>query len=309
MDETQGLRILVVEDQESWRESVKRHAEWALKQVGRPGTVHVAGNSHDAVTALEEGKPWHLVITDIQLDASDARDRTGMDVVMKSSLDKVPCIVVSATLTPQDVDNILRQFKVRRFFGTPYNLSDFNAEVKDILFEALGYPSAASRPPVTSPEAPPAAPSKLGTMSVEPIFRGRNLAVKDKMIFVIMPFSEPWSEDVWQDMITPICEELGMMPLRGDKQHGRIITEDIWRGICEARIVIADITDRNPNVFYELGIAHTVGKECILLTQQDEIPFDLKSYRYIKYHNNISGYKKLREELQRFIKAILNESD
>ena len=83
--------------------------------------------------------------------------------------------------------------------------------------------------------------------------------------------------------------------------------EDVWKGINEANIVIADITNRNPNVFYELGIAHTLGKKVILLTQHiEDIPFDLKRYRIIEYEDNIDGYDKLEIGLKNTISEIFD---
>ena len=64
-------------------------------------------------------------------------------------------------------------------------------------------------------------------------------------------------------------------------------------------MVICDCTGRNPNVFYEIGIAHTLGREVILITQADaDIPFDLRHLRYVRYLNNGEGLQTLRERLQ-----------
>ncbi|MBN8581855.1 MAG: hypothetical protein J0L96_14395 [Anaerolineae bacterium] len=143
-------------------------------------------------------------------------------------------------------------------------------------------------------------------MIINPIFRGRNATVNDKSIFVLMPFSEPWSDRIWTKLIKPICIDAGMNPIRADDLFGRDIMEDVWQSICSARIVIADITGRNPNVFYELGLAHTLGKEVVLLTQDvKDIPFDLNRYRHIIYQDNMDGYEKLKAELSSTISSIL----
>lgn len=64
--------------------------------------------------------------------------------------------------------------------------------------------------------------------------------------------------------------------------------EDVAKGITESRIIIAEITDRNPNVFYELGAAHALGKNVILLAQnENDIPFDIRSHRCILYEDNL----------------------
>jgi hypothetical protein len=77
-------------------------------------------------------------------------------------------------------------------------------------------------------------------------------------------------------------------------EHQAVI-QDIVNLIARSRIVICDCSGRNPNVFYEAGIAHTLGKEVILITQnENDIPFDLRHLRYIRYLKN---QKLLNQEL------------
>ena len=71
-------------------------------------------------------------------------------------------------------------------------------------------------------------------------------------------------------------------------EHHAII-QDVVNLIARARIVICDCSNRNPNVFYEAGIAHSIGKEVILITQSEsDIPFDLQHIRHVRYLNNVS---------------------
>jgi hypothetical protein len=80
--------------------------------------------------------------------------------------------------------------------------------------------------------------------------------------------------------------------------------EDIWESICTARVVVADVTGRNANVFYELGIAHTMGKDCVVITQApQDVPFDITSRRYIQY--DPTKRVALRDRLERTLKSIL----
>jgi len=80
---------------------------------------------------------------------------------------------------------------------------------------------------------------------------------------------------------------------------------DIWEAICAARIIVADCTGRNPNVFYEAGLAHTVGKPVVLLTQnKDDIPFDLRHIRYIDYEFTPRGMAIFEERL---LKTLIDE--
>lgn len=83
------------------------------------------------------------------------------------------------------------------------------------------------------------------------------------------------------------------------------IMDDILGLIDRAAVVVCDCSGRNPNVFYEIGLAHAFGKEVILITQSgDDVPFDLKQFRYILYLNNGEGLAKLRSELGKRIGSL-----
>ncbi|MCY3726646.1 MAG: hypothetical protein OXF95_08420 [Rhodobacteraceae bacterium] len=86
------------------------------------------------------------------------------------------------------------------------------------------------------------------------------------------------------------------------------IIKDIVNLIDRSSIVVCDCTGKNPNVFYELGIAHTLGRDFIMITQnENDIPFDLKHLRFITYLNNNEGREKLREELQERFKTLKSQ--
>lgn len=103
-------------------------------------------------------------------------------------------------------------------------------------------------------------------------------------VFVIMPFEEKY-KNVFSKHITNVCDKMKLKSLRADDMAGSTkIMEDVWSLIFNSKIIIADCTGKNSNVFYELGIAHTIGKKVIIITQNtDDIPFDIKHIRYIKY--------------------------
>jgi hypothetical protein len=87
--------------------------------------------------------------------------------------------------------------------------------------------------------------------------------------------------------------------------QGRVI-EDIWVAINSAKVIIADCTGRNPNVFYELGMAHTIGKEVVLITQDiDDIPFDVRHIRFIVYEYTPRGMKEFEVQLKKTLRYIL----
>jgi len=101
-------------------------------------------------------------------------------------------------------------------------------------------------------------------------------------IFMMMPFRDHLNP-VYEDHIKKVAGALDFKIRRGDDPFSRHdIMREIWSFIYNSRLVIADCTERNPNVFYELGIAHTLGKPAILITQNiDDVPFDVRNRRVI----------------------------
>jgi len=112
-------------------------------------------------------------------------------------------------------------------------------------------------------------------------------------VFVLMPFDEAF-EDVYKLGIKPACTDAGAYCERLDEQifQKETMLARIYNQIAKADIIVADMTGRNPNVFYEVGYAHALGKQVILLTQNaDDIPFDLKHYAHIVYSGKIAALK------------------
>ncbi len=107
--------------------------------------------------------------------------------------------------------------------------------------------------------------------------------------FVLMPFESDF-DDVYLLGIKPACETAGAYAERVDEQiFQESILERIYNQITKADLIISDMTGRNPNVFYETGYAHALGKRVILLTRDaSDIPFDLKHYPHIVYGGRVS---------------------
>jgi hypothetical protein len=106
--------------------------------------------------------------------------------------------------------------------------------------------------------------------------------------FVVMPFGESWSDDVFS-FITRAVERLGgqLNAIRADQitRLGRI-TDQIMESIRTADVIIADITGNNANVFWELGYAYAYDKPCALLLRSGETaPFDIYDHRRIDYQD------------------------
>jgi hypothetical protein len=107
----------------------------------------------------------------------------------------------------------------------------------------------------------------------------------------------------------PVCEDLGLNAVRVDETFGPgIIIADIGEQITEAKIVIADITPRNPNVYYEVGYAHALNKPTIMIAEKPtELPFDISPYRVLFYENTIGGKDKVEKGLRKHLEAIQSE--
>ena len=121
--------------------------------------------------------------------------------------------------------------------------------------------------------------------------------VDPNLVSVMMPFS--LSLRPVYDSIQSAALLQGLICTKADDiwEHSTIV-QDIFSLIFRSFIVVCDFTGKNPNVFYEAGIAHTLGKHVIPITQSEQdIPFDLQHHRYIKYLNNSEGLAELQRSL------------
>lgn len=123
-------------------------------------------------------------------------------------------------------------------------------------------------------------------------------AIERTLVSAMMPFHPNF---------TPVYETLqktahaaGLRCRRADDiWENPAVIQDVVSLIDRSRIVICDCSTRNPNVFYEIGIAHTLGREVILITQSaEDIPFDLRHLRYVQYLNNGEGLTQLAARIQ-----------
>ncbi|MEM9952702.1 MAG: hypothetical protein AAF846_13935 [Chloroflexota bacterium] len=126
-------------------------------------------------------------------------------------------------------------------------------------------------------------------------------------IFMIMPFREPFWK-IYQKHTQSVIENQNLVVKTGkDVFSDKDVMNDIWSLTNNAKIVIADCTGRNANVFYEIGIAHTLGKPVIPITQSiEDIPFDIRHRRVIEY-SYPDGMEKFEGELGDAIQKLLGE--
>ena len=87
------------------------------------------------------------------------------------------------------------------------------------------------------------------------------------------------------------------------------VIQDIVDLIAKAKVVICDCSGRNPNVFYEIGIAHSLGKDVILIARSDDdIPFDLRHLRFLTYLLNKEGLETLSDGVQGRLKTLIGKT-
>lgn len=153
---------------------------------------------------------------------------------------------------------------------------------------------------------PPTSAEIPNHASLGKIFGGGTFATINDLCFVLMPFEESMRA-IYNDHLRPAIQSEGMSCLRADEIVGtNMITRQIWEKINQARCVVADLTHKNPNVFYEVGVAHALGKDVILVTQSmTDVPFDLQALRCIVYEFTPRGMKALESKLRATIKELL----
>ena len=120
----------------------------------------------------------------------------------------------------------------------------------------------------------------------------------EKLCFVLMPFKEEL-QPVYDQAIKPACAEAEFRALRVDELQGTFnINRKIIEHIFSSHAIIADLTDWNPNVFYEMGVAHALDNKTIMIIQKkDRLPFDVSTYRCIIYEQTEAGLSKLQKEI------------
>jgi hypothetical protein len=197
--------------------------------------------------------------------------------------------LISGPSTVPDFSDLFRQF----FAPPPRTASPRPSPPRQQPQKRIVPPKEAL---VVSPHAP-----VLGK-----IFGGSTFTLDPQLCFVIMPFSERL-QPIYEDSIKPTIEAAGLRCERADDVRGTtLITWDIWERINRARFLVADLTDLNPNVFYELGLAHALSKEVVLITQSMKfVPFNLKALRCICYDLTRRGTQQLEEKLAATIATLM----
>ena len=123
-------------------------------------------------------------------------------------------------------------------------------------------------------------------------------------VAVMMPFAAAF--DPVHEAVRSVCGRLRLDTLRVDEIYGPThIIDDVFKTIEQSRLVISDLTGRNPNVLYETGLAHARNRDVVMIVQnEDDVPFDLRHIRYVRYLPNQQGLEKLASDLEETIRAV-----
>ncbi len=146
-------------------------------------------------------------------------------------------------------------------------------------------------------------PERIVTFAPD-VFQIPDKTVESNVLSVMMPFESRFSGTY--TAIRNVCRRLNIECRRADDiWDNSILIQDVFDLIFTARAVLTDFTDRNPNVFYETGVAHTLGKLVIPITQSvADIPFDLRHHRALTYLPNSEGLLKLEADLEKKLARV-----
>lgn len=155
--------------------------------------------------------------------------------------------------------------------------------------------------------------SEVGEEQLKKLSKGVTVQATDTC-FVIMPFADPiggYYESVYQPAIE---QRAKLKSMRADADiygTGKII-DQIWKGIQAARVLVAELTGRNPNVLYELGLAHALHKPVVLVSSnKDDVPFDVQHVRVIYYDKDdpFWGQKLIEKVAENILSALQDPKD
>ena len=265
--------VLIVDDQENWRNLFRELLEVEHE-------VTAVDSYNKALKAMSQrDPPYHVVITDIRLVDASTRNEDGLRLAEKISKSKNLTELIVVTGYPTIETS-------KRAVGALH------------AFEYLEkYP--------LSGEFDPREFQKIVKRAAEVANRKRQLgSTSQKLdVFVLMPFAEQY-RTFYEDAIKKTIENMNLVCKRADDFfESSVIMNDIMHCIHQAKIIIADFSGRSPNVFFEVGIAHALGKNVILITQNlEDVPPKLQIVRCHIYKDDLDSAKKLPKVLR---KAIL----
>ena len=246
--------VLIVDDQDNWRELLKEVLEKEFE-------VFTAKSYAEALDAISQrANPFHIVVTDMRLKDDQPGNEDGLQLVeyLKGKGSETKVIVITGYPTFETIQRAAFGLNVSYYFekspsnGKPFNFAGFLEVVQKAALE---------------------------------VEKSRN-----HLVFVLMPFAKEY-KDFYDNAIKRIIEEIGLDCKRVDDFFGpHSIMADVCKYIKGSKFVLADFSGRNPNVFFEVGISHAIGKTVLLLTQDlTDVPPKLQTIRCHTYESSLAG--------------------
>ncbi len=283
-----------------------------VKYNGGPYSVEL--NSAIKFGLLERSEPGKVILTDIARKILKPQEKNDQLSGLREAVLKAPVIseIVSHYRGENLPDAVFFDNALTDKFKIP---TDKLSEFKAIFFESLKKAELVvdhdgkNRVIDISAESPAHEKAKETFKKLE-----KTAKVKTgDTCFVMMPFAEPLGS-YYEKVYKPAIEKAGLTPIRADNDifgTGKII-DQVWNGINSAKVLIAELTDRNPNVFYELGLAHALQKPVVLISSNEkDVPFDLHHIRVIYYDvkDPFWGNKLIEKVAENILSAIKNPEE
>ncbi len=311
---TNDERILVIEDDSEFGEVLRE----GLKLLGYESALATFPEQGLQLIqqAQAEGSPFTVASVDKMFEVG-GRKRSefphGQGLV-KEIKERYPYIatimVTSQHHTPQEVLKLRDDYCVDQFMHKD-EISDLN-----VLQTAIERATSRVERNISSgqiPYEPTVTPKRYTEPEVimaKPVFGiPQRVATFACDVFMIMPFAEEF-QHVYADHIKPVVEETGLTIKRGDAYYsGHVILTEIWSSLYSCQFVIAEVSGQNANVYYELGMAHTLGKTAIILMKRgDQIPFDIRGRRVIRYDDTLEGLLELEQQLRKAMDDLAEQA-
>ena len=290
----------------------------AFAKVGWNGDIGVEISSAIKYKLLERPSPGKIKPTDLVRKITRPQDPKDKLAALRQCVMNAP--VISDVYTKYRSENLPdTEFFVnalRDSFGVPAELvgdfiTVFNKSLTEAeLLEELG--SGSYR--VLDVTSPGDTSTPAGEEQLKKLSKGVTVTATDTC-FVVMPFSDPIG-GYYDSLYKPAIEKAKLKPDRADSDiygTGKII-DQIWKGINNARVLLAELTGRNANVLYELGLAHALHKPVVLIcakANEEDVPFDLRHVRAIYYDKDdpFWGAKLVEKVAEKILSVLADPKD
>jgi hypothetical protein len=290
----------------------------AFAKIGWTGDISVEISSASKYKLLERPSPGKIKPTDLVRKITRPQDPKDKLAALRQCVMNAP--VISDVYTKYRSENLPdTEFFVnalRDSFGVPPDQIDdfitvFNKSLKEAeLLEEL----SGGNYRVLDVTSPGDTSTPAGDEQLKKLSKGVTVAATDTC-FVMMPFSDPIG-GYYDSLYKPAIEKAKLKPDRADSDiygTGKII-DQIWKGITSARVLLAELTGRNANVLYELGLAHALHKPVVLIcakASEEDVPFDLRHVRAIYYDKDdpFWGPKLVEKVAEKILSVLADPKD